>query len=167
MTRHESILNPNAASQRVSFRPSGAKSIIGVDPSTVYRWIKSGGLVSDKIGGTTLILASDFQDFVRRLGGRLIMGLSDMTRGFRNEISKRWCPRRDSNSHTLRRRILNPLRLPFRHSGTGELLSFRRARCKARRQIRGLVQKTCRRRGWSRPCSRLPAIAGAVRKSRG
>ncbi len=30
---------------------------------------------------------------------------------------KGWCPRRDSNSHTLRRRILNPLRLPFRHSG--------------------------------------------------
>ncbi len=30
-----------------------------------------------------------------------------------------WCPRRDSNSHTLRRRILNPLRLPFRHSGPG------------------------------------------------
>ena len=28
-----------------------------------------------------------------------------------------WCPRRDSNSQTLRRRILNPLRLPFRHSG--------------------------------------------------
>ena len=28
-----------------------------------------------------------------------------------------WCPRRESNSHTLRRRILNPLRLPFRHSG--------------------------------------------------
>ena len=30
---------------------------------------------------------------------------------------KSWCPRRDSNSQTLRRRILNPLRLPFRHSG--------------------------------------------------
>ena len=28
-----------------------------------------------------------------------------------------WCPRRDSNSHDLRRRFLKPLRLPFRHSG--------------------------------------------------
>lgn len=28
-----------------------------------------------------------------------------------------WCPRSDSNRHALRRRILNPLRLPFRHSG--------------------------------------------------
>jgi hypothetical protein len=34
-----------------------------------------------------------------------------------NAVVSRWCPRRDSNSHTLRRRILNPLRLPFRHSG--------------------------------------------------
>lgn len=32
-------------------------------------------------------------------------------------IRGNWCPRRDSNSQTLRRRILNPLRLPFRHSG--------------------------------------------------
>ena len=33
-----------------------------------------------------------------------------------------WCPRRDSNSHALRRGILNPLRLPFRHSGPQPLL---------------------------------------------
>src|SRR5690606_16713642 len=36
-----------------------------------------------------------------------------------------WCPRRDSNSHALRRRILNPLRLPFRHSGPSGRLTLR------------------------------------------
>lgn len=29
-----------------------------------------------------------------------------------------WSPGRDSNSHGFTRRILNPLRLPFRHPGT-------------------------------------------------
>ena len=42
-------------------------------------------------------------------------------RGKRPTFSKKgrflWCPRSDSNRHALRRRILNPLRLPFRHSG--------------------------------------------------
>lgn len=30
-----------------------------------------------------------------------------------------WSPGRDSNSHGFTRRILNPLRLPFRHLGIG------------------------------------------------
>ena len=30
-----------------------------------------------------------------------------------------WYPRSDSNRQALRRGILNPLRLPFRHSGPG------------------------------------------------
>ena len=41
-----------------------------------------------------------------------------------------WYPRPDSNRHALRRRILNPLRLPFRHSGQQR----RNGRDRARRQ---------------------------------
>jgi hypothetical protein len=37
-------------------------------------------------------------------------------------IRKIWYPRLDSNQHTLRRGILNPLRLPFRHSGNAPAL---------------------------------------------
>ena len=38
-------------------------------------------------------------------------------------FNPKWCPRRESNSQALRRRILNPLRLPFRHSGPERGLS--------------------------------------------
>ena len=36
---------------------------------------------------------------------------------------KEWCPPPDSNRHVLRRRILSPLRLPFRQRGTAEVSS--------------------------------------------
>ncbi len=35
----------------------------------------------------------------------------------------KWCPRWESNPHALRRGILNPLRLPFRHLGHGQWIS--------------------------------------------
>ncbi len=38
-----------------------------------------------------------------------------------NLFETSWYPRSDSNRHALRRRILNPLRLPFRHSGKRKL----------------------------------------------
>ncbi len=80
-----------------------------------------------------------------------------------------WCPRRDSNSHALRRRILNPLRLPFRHSGPGHPLSPRVARHKGPggRRLRGLRPRTCRRPGCCRLRSRRRTSAGAVRTCRG
>ena len=56
-------------STRVSFRPSEAKDVVGVDPSTIYRWVKHDGLVMKKVGGTSLILVSDFLDFLERVGG--------------------------------------------------------------------------------------------------
>jgi hypothetical protein len=34
-----------------------------------------------------------------------------------------WCPRRDSNSHSFRKRFLKPPRLPFHHSGAGRGLT--------------------------------------------
>ena len=36
----------------------------------------------------------------------------------------KWCPRRDSNSHTFRRQILSLVRLPFRHRGFDPLLQI-------------------------------------------
>lgn len=67
MTNHAPITT--GIGQRISFRPSEARQVIGVDRSTVYRWIKRDGLACHKIAGTTLILVSDFLDFVRRMGG--------------------------------------------------------------------------------------------------
>lgn len=67
MTKHAAIATD--LSQRISFRPCEAEQVVGVHRSTVYRWIKNDGLASHKIAGTTLILVSDFLDFVRRMGG--------------------------------------------------------------------------------------------------
>ena len=58
----------------------------------------------------------------------------------------RWYPRSDSNRHDLRRRILNPLRLPFRHSGLSIRVKCRATICKAPDQY--CVR---RRRGALRP----------------
>ena len=38
--------------------------------------------------------------------------------GLSNNMRESWCGWGESNSHALRRRILNPLRLPFRHTRT-------------------------------------------------
>lgn len=52
-----------------------------------------------------------------------------------------WCPRRDSNSHASRRRILNPLRLPFHHSGQSSADVSGRARADKKQSCRSLPKR--------------------------
>ena len=46
-------------------------------------------------------------------------------------------------AHPQRRRILNPLRLPFRHSGPGHALALRALDVNQGRKVRGLAYGFC------------------------
>ena len=78
----------------------------------------------------------------------------------RKKPVRKWCPRRDSNSHALRRRILNPLRLPFRHSGHA-------ARCIRRRpgrQSGAAGRSRVAGREQARLCLAPPVRGGGTRR---
>ena len=49
----------------------------------------------------------------------LLLGFLDR-KTLRNPLNYQWCPEPDSNWHTFRRRILNPLRLPIPPPGQVE-----------------------------------------------
>lgn len=84
------------------------------------------------------------------------------------DIRESWCPRSDSNRHALRRRILNPLRLPFRHSGQ-RVRVYRLPALPSTppRPAKAAPRGRCRRRP-PRPSAALSGTtASAVRSSRG
>lgn len=52
--------------EQVTLKPRQIAQRLGVQPSTVYRWLKSGELPFFEIGGTKYILVGAFERFVER-----------------------------------------------------------------------------------------------------
>ena len=83
-------------------------------PASVRDAEKSGTAKSESLGGTVVknphlhpVLATKCHNCIRRA----------LCNASTSQSGKGWYPRSDSNRQALRRGILNPLRLPFHHSG--------------------------------------------------
>lgn len=52
--------------EKSALKPSQVAKRLGVEPSTVYRWLKSGELPFFEIGGTKYVLVAAYERFVER-----------------------------------------------------------------------------------------------------
>ena len=59
-------LQPFAVLQSATLKPSEVARRLGVERTTVYRWIKSGKLPSFELGGSTYILVVAYEHFAER-----------------------------------------------------------------------------------------------------
>jgi len=59
-------VEPFAALQNATLKPSEVARRLGVERTTVYRWINSGKLPSFELGGTTYILIAAYERFAER-----------------------------------------------------------------------------------------------------
>lgn len=53
------------------FRPSDAKSVVGVSRSTIYKWANQGKLDIEKHGGMSFVSMAQFRGILNPLGDQL------------------------------------------------------------------------------------------------
>jgi predicted site-specific integrase-resolvase len=54
-----------------TFRPGDSQAVIGIDPSTLYRWEKKGFIKLYRRAGTTFAVTQEVVDFIRGVGDQL------------------------------------------------------------------------------------------------
>lgn len=54
-----------------TFRPGDSRAVIGIDPSTLYRWEKKGFIKLYRRAGTTFAVTQEVVDFIRNEGDQL------------------------------------------------------------------------------------------------
>ncbi len=61
-------MNDRPSIERFALRPQEAARALGVSVRTIHRWIASGVLRSERVGGARLISTQEIRRFLRELG---------------------------------------------------------------------------------------------------